>query len=165
MREIKFRGKEKIGGVWLFGSYIYTNDDKNNPFRTNPPKEKHQIMFYESSDWNMGGWNYAEVRKETIGQYTGLKDKNGKEIYEGDVVEWVFFYERLGANMGVKECDTIVKGIIRWRQGGFVLEVIENDFENAGYYSISALYTDTESDVEIIGNIYDTPELIKEEEK
>ena len=66
---------------------------------------------------------------------------------------------------GVKECDTIVKGIIRWRQGGFILEVIENDFENAGYYSISALYTDTESDVEIIGNIYDTPELIKEEEK
>ena len=45
------------------------------------------------------------------------------------------------------------------------LEVIENDFEDAGYYSISALYTDTESDVEIIGNIYDNPELIKEEEK
>jgi uncharacterized phage protein (TIGR01671 family) len=94
-----------------------------------------------------------------------LRDKNGKEIYEGDIVEWVFFYERLGANMGVIEDDTIVKGIIRWRQGGFVLEVIENDFEDAGYYSISALYTDTESDVEIIGNIYDNPELIKEEEK
>lgn len=103
------------------------------------------------------------VRPETVGQYTGLKDKNGKEIYEGDVVEWVFFYEKLGANMGVKECDTIVKGIIRWKQGGFILEVIENDFENAGYYSISALYTDTEADVEIIGNIHDNPELIKEE--
>ena len=41
--------------------------------------------------------------------------------------------------------------------------IIENDFENAGYYSISALYTDTEADVEIIGNIHDNPELIKEE--
>ena len=97
---------------------------------------------------------------KTIGQYTGLKDKNGKEIYEGDIVEWVFFYERLGANMGVEEDDTIVKGIIRWRQGGFILEVIENDFENAGYYSISALYTDTESDVEIIGNIYSNNGLL-----
>lgn len=142
MREIKFRGKGVITNNWVAGSLLITED---------------------------GGVIYGnavrDVKKATIGQYTGLKDKNGKEIYEGDIVEWVFFYERLGAYMGVKECDTIVTGIIRWRQGGFVLEVIENDFENAGYYSISALHTDTESDVEIIGNIHDNPELIKEEEK
>lgn len=144
MREIKFRGKGGITDSWLIGSLVTWKDG---------------AMIY-------GGFlNEGVVRTETVGQYTGLKDKNGKEIYEGDIVEWVFFYERLGANMGVKECDTIVKGIIRWKQGGFILEVIENDFENAGYYSISALYTDTESDVEIIGNIHDNPELIKEEQK
>ena len=142
MREIKFRGKGGITDSWLIGSLVTWKDG---------------AMIY-------GGFlNEGVVRLETVGQYTGLKDKNGKEIYEGDIVEWVFFYERLGANMGVKECDTIVKGIIRWRQGGFVLEVIENDFENAGYYSISALYTDTEADVEIIGNIHSNPELIKNE--
>lgn len=145
MREIKFRGKGVIANNWFIGSLITIKD---------------RAIIYSVSFLYEGA-----VKPETIGQYTGLKDKNGKEIYDGDIVEWVFFYERLGANMGVKEDDTIVKGIIRWRQGGFVLEVIENDFENAGYYSISALYTDTESDVEIIGNIYDTPELIKEEEK
>lgn len=165
MREIKFRGKSKNVNEWCYGTYIFTNDNTNDPFRTGPFKESHRIVFWCSGDWNMGGWVDEEVIPETIGQYTGLKDKNGKEIYEGDIVEWVFFYERLGANMGVTEDDTIVKGIIRWKQGGFILEVIENDFENAGYYSISALYTDTESDVEIIGNIWDTPELIKEEEK
>lgn len=133
MREIKFRGKGYRTDCWFIGSLV---------------------------TWKEGAAIYGDfiterrVKPETIGQYTGLKDKNGKEIYEGDIVKWVFFYEELGANMGVRECDTIVKGIIRWRQGGFVLEVIENDFENAGYYSISALYTDTESDVEIIGNIY-----------
>ena len=165
MREIKFRGKSKNVNEWCYGTYIFTNDNTNNPFRTRPFKESHRIVFWCSGDWNMGGWVDEEVIPETIGQYTGLKDKNDKEIYEGDIVEWVFFYEKLGANMGVKECDTIVKGIIRWRQGGFILEVTENDFENAGYYSISALYTDTESDVEIIGNIYVDPELIKEEQK
>lgn len=165
MREIKFRGKSKNVNECCYGTYIFTNDNTNDPFRTGPFKESHRIVFWCSGDWNMGGWVDEEVIPETIGQYTGLKDKNGKEIYEGDIVEWVFFYERLGANMGVIEDDTIVKGIIRWKQGGFILEVIENDFENAGYYSISALYTDTESDVEIIGNIWDTPELIKEEEK
>jgi uncharacterized phage protein (TIGR01671 family) len=146
MREIKFRGKD-CSGQWVYGDLIHKRHDKESVL----------IQDYTG----LG----SDVDTITIGQYTGLKDIHEKEIYEGDIVEWVFFYERLGANMGVIEDDTIVKGIIRWRQGGFVLEVIENDFEDAGYYSISALYTDTESDVEIIGNIYDNPELIKEEGK
>lgn len=146
MREIKFRGID-CSCQWVYGDLIHKRHDKESVL----------IQDYKG----LG----SDVDTITIGQYTGLKDKVGKEIYEGDIVEWVFFYERLGENMGVVECDTIVKGVIRWRQGGFILEVIENDFENAGYYSISALYTDTESDVEIIGNIHDNPELIKEEEK
>ena len=150
MREIKFRGKTVNGNEWIYGMTISNGTIKR--------KANKVFMEVEENRWK-------GLQDGSLGQYTGLKDKNGKEIYEGDIVEWVFFYERLGANMGVKECDTIVKGIIRWKQGGFILEVIENDFENAGYYSISALYTDTESDVEVIGNIYDTPKLIKEEEK
>ena len=146
MREIKFRGID-CSGQFVYGDLIHKRHDKESVL----------IQDYTG----LG----SDVDIITIGQYTGLKDKNDKEIYEGDIVEWVFFYERLGANMGVKECDTIVKGIIRWRQGGFILEVVENDFENAGYYSISALYTDTEADVEIIANIHDNPELIKEESK
>lgn len=153
MRKIKFRAKQINDNTWISGYGVIIGDG----FCAIP-----YTVRGNTYDWKL---TTITCDINTLGQYTGLKDKNGKEIYEGDIVEWVFFYERLGANMGVKECDTIVKGIIRWRQGGFILEVIENDFENAGYYSISALHTDTESDVEIIGNIYDTPELIKEEEK
>ena len=103
MREIKFRGKTE-NGKWLYGNLLV------------PPPNCVPCYMWDEDKYQ------CIVSKKTIGQYTGLKDKNGKEIYEGDIVEWVFFYERLGANMGVKENDTIVKGIIRWRQGGFVLE-------------------------------------------
>lgn len=157
MREIKFRGKRIDGKGMVYGDLLTGMGYKRGQYFILP-----HLTYYPADCDSYDGYN---VDPETIGQYTGLKDKNDKEIYEGDIVEWVFFYEKLGANMGVKECDTIVKGIIRWRQGGFILEVTENDFENAGYYSISALYTDTESDVEIIGNIYVDPELIKEEQK
>lgn len=165
MREIKFRGKSKNVNKWCYGTYIFTDDNRNNPFRTKPFKESHRIVFWCSGDWNMGGWVDEEVIPETIGQYTGLKDKNGKEIYEGDIVDWLFFYNGFGRNGGVIERDTIVRGIIKWQQGGFILEVIENDFEEAGFYSISALYTDTEADVEVVGNIHDDTDLIKEEQK
>lgn len=102
----------------------------------------------------------------TLGQYTELKDNNDKEIYEGDVVNCMFFYEMLGANMSVIGCNTTVKGVVRWRQGGFILDVIENDFENVGYYPISTLLSiDSKLDIEIIGNIYDNREytMLKEE--
>ena len=146
-RIVKFRGKSKKTGEWLYGDLEY-----------NRKKGIARIHSYDDEGEYIG---QQEVDKETIGQSTGLYDENGSEIYEGDIVDWVFFY--MGYNGGAFECDTIVTGIIEWYQGGFILKVINNDFEDAGQYGISELNTETTSDVVVKGNIYDNKELLKKE--
>lgn len=141
-REFKFRGKSKTDGEWFYGNLFY----KDTSGRTHIGTTKKGCL---------------DIDPDTVGQYTGLKDKNGKEIYEGDIVEWLFFYTVCSSNGANGDREELLKGVIEWRQGGFVFRVLENDFENAGWYSISDLHTETQTDVEVIGNIYDNPELLK----
>lgn len=139
MRTIKFRGKSVLNDEWVYGDLVH---------RINSPKTISPIQI-----------NGIGIKEDTIGQFIGLFDKNEKEIYEGDIVEWLFFsYGCHG------EQEHYLKGYIEWYQGGFIFNVTENDFEDAGFYSIADLHTDTESDVKILGNIYDHLELIKEEQ-
>ena len=147
MRQFTFRGKSKKTGEWLYGDLVRNVE---GAFAIVPP--------FEMTTDNL--CDRYEVDENTIGQFTGLLDENQTEIYEGDIVDWTFFFNR-DYGGGAKECDTQVRGVIEWKQGGFILRVTNNDFEDAGSYGISNLNTDTESDVRVIGNIYDNPELFK----
>jgi hypothetical protein len=116
MREVLFRGQRTDNGQWVKG--LLTD-----------------LGLAEKEDfaWISG----VKVYKNTVGQYTGLTDKNGKRIFEGDIVEYKEEYGQIeyedGEAMFVVSFDT-------WF----------TDFDH--------LYG---TDVEIIGNIHDNPELLK----
>lgn len=137
MREILFRGKDSITKSWVYGALVQQQDD--------PLKEKAFIISY--SNYQFGDFSEAvmhEVDPETVGQYTGFVDKKGKKIFEGDIVSIynskAFLFAVEWNNQYVLKCTT--NGV-----SDNILNVIESP-----------------EDVEVVGNIYDNPELIKDGE-
>lgn len=149
MREIKFRGKRVFDKTWVYGSYTaMREDDSNNPFRSDIPKTYHRIWQYEPGDWNMGGYANYEVIRETVGQFTGMKDKNGVDIYDGDE----FQYRK---HDGYFLVDFV--GAVTFKDGCFGFIVISNT--STGYFVPFSKFDELQEDflnhIEIIGNIHD----------
>ena len=138
-REIKFRGKRIDDGKWVHGSYTSMREkNRNNPFCQVESKIFHRIWQWEDGDWNMGGYANYEVIPETVGQYTGLKDKNGVKIYEGDIIE-----HTISGNISVHEVY-------------FDNEMLEFGLR----YSGELFHCQFNDEFELVGNIHDNPELL-----
>jgi len=123
MREIKFRGLTP-DGIWVYG-FLY--QDETGAYIKDGAKNKR---------FGTG----VDVERESIGQYTGLKDKNGKEIYEGDVVSAIDFEK---CNYQIKFDDGCFYFNNQFRAHQLDYPIIQN-FR-----------------LEVIGNIYENPELLK----
>ena len=150
MREIKFRAKADYDKQWHYGSYVYTNNDSNNPFGTTPITHNHRIVEYFPADWNLGGWETIDIDRDTLGQFTGLKDKNGKDIYEGDILSFAWFSDE-----PIKE-DMLevrfVRGVFAFLWNG---DLDDECITNAPTHEWAT----------VVGNIYDNPELITDKNK
>lgn len=132
MREILFRGKRIDNGGWVYGDLLQDGDLNNF------------VIVYFDYYMDENGWqrNYCqdEIIPKTVGQYTGLLDKNGTEIFEGDIVKW----------FGKKY--TVV-----YKDGRFIGE--KEHFIGVDEYEFINLY----GALEVIGNIHDNTEPPEEE--
>lgn len=128
MRTIKFRGRDAVGGKgWVYGDLVHN-------MKVTRTGLEPRVM--------VGGY---EVDEESIGQYTGMHDKNGKEIYEGDIVlvsDWTSVYA------------SDYKGTVCFERGQWVVS-----YEKYGCNMTPRLFFDDFSDrkTTIIGNIHELP--------
>lgn len=157
MRKIKFRGKRLDNGEWVYGDLlrrsgdtyiVYEDKSKDHNLRNIVIDSDNNPSYPPVTDWTI----YELVDPETVGQYTGMKDKNGKEIYEGDIlhskgIDWLVGYEE----------DTAQYWGRRTNGQGFELwKLIDKEWEE-GLHLIYILRF-----YSVIGNKYDNPELLEE---
>lgn len=148
MREIKFRGKRKDNGEWIYGSLVY--DERGFPFIVG--------AVVESCEEYIALEVWCPVEKNSVGQLTGLHDKNGKEIFQGDIIKREF---KLFDN----ETDKIISSV-EWgtyNDGKYVNNIecwISDDWPIS---DLGGLYAMAEHTIEVIGNIYEHPELLNKD--
>ena len=144
MREILFRAKRVKNNQWVEGSYHKHETRQVCPYgdKLSPDEIKHLIIRDTFADWNMPREIEAtEVLPDTIGQYTGLTDKNGKRIFDGDIIE--YFGEQYQ---------------VIWKndEATFSIALGNNEY---------CYFDDLDSNLSaVIGNVYDNPEMQLEKE-
>lgn len=150
MREILFKAKRKDNGEWVEGYYIYHIKRTICPFGDSikPEDEQHVIMQDDFSDWNMPRNTVVyEIDTDTLCQYTGLTDKNGRKIWENDIVQaW-------------SEGSNAIGKVIRRVDGLYIMYPAYQKKEFWGLYPNK----NGKTTVEVIGNIFDNADLLEVE--
>lgn len=137
MRTIKFRGKRIDNGEWVYGSLDSTD-------------ERPAISWLRTNeDGEQVPW-FAYVKADTVGQFSGLTDQNGKEIYEGDIITLKGDYPR----------------VVLWDKMSWAL--MPTEYYHDEYFWVMNLqhpgldwWEEYADEFEIIGNIYENPDMLK----
>ena len=166
MREILFRGKRIDNGAWVYGDLIWADYIPARAWISSPD-DGNRLRRIDTGS-KTAEWRGIEVDPKTVGQYTGLTDKNGQKIFEGDIVAFAdsldhkMYLESLDAPNGHydephNEGRSVAKIIYGIADDYPAFDLDEHDFEinglsalaNYGYW------------YEVIGNIHDNPELLE----
>lgn len=136
MREIKFRGIQKTTGSWIYGDLMHDTEGG--------------CYIYPMDSVGLYAANI--VVATTVGEFTGLRDKNGKEIYEGDIV-----------CITDNENDDSSNSEVKFRNGVFGVENwTKKCLTTLNFFMLDSNNDEQEYSIEVVGNIYDNRELLKE---
>lgn len=147
MREILFKAKRKDNGKWVEGYYYKMSETTycfKEDYERKPVSEHHYILQERMTDWGLPNQIVQiEIDSETLCQFTGLCDKNGKKVWENDI---------LMAHLDESYPEDATYETVEWNVAGWVTH--ETDSTNRQYLDEFDL-----EHYEAIGNIFDNPEL------
>lgn len=144
-REIIFREKSSVTNEWVYGSLVKLGNESHIIGFDEVDLDGHHIRFC--------GDRPVFTKQGTIGQFTGLYDKNGKEVYEGDILMYIGQRED---NKGRKYLRKV-----SFKNGGFCMNVPEYNID----VHLDNHIVNGKLNWEVIGNIYDNKELLEKTDK
>lgn len=160
MRDIKFRGYDKDTKRWYYGSYVRLERYSGYAMSQTPEEDnkKHQeeayddyILFTEMNDWGLETRKLrATVDPKSVGQFIGLRDRLGKEIYEGDIIAWC--RDEVEDKDGNSKPEKIYYAI------SYKTEKFTSGFYGRDFVGLTNSWC--EKSVEVAGNIYENPDLV-----
>lgn len=145
MRTIKFRGKRSKDDEWVYGGLVYR-------LPKHPEIIINEYITHQNGECEDNFVFYQDIYEDTVGQFTGLHDRNGEEIYEGDIVNFDDSPYSVYAHP--------YTGKVVFYKGQLCVEHYEDCFTTTFY---TPLFKDDFADKKttVLGNIYDNPELLK----
>ena len=139
MRTIKFRGKDVMTGEWVYGYFVILHSAITDGHGTVIGHKEEPSIFNDEPGQRSVGCYWHTINPETVGQFTGLYDKNGKHIYDGDII-------KAGDEKTLIEVR-FVRGVFAFLWNGD----LDDEFP---------CNSPTWEWAEVIGNIHDNPELV-----
>ena len=148
MREIHFRGKRLDNGKWVQGFLVIWGND----YYIAPDINAYTSMGGRGKGRCMMFGHYYQILPETVGQYIGLTDKNGKKIFEGDILKIIHKYQS-PFDDDTKEYTDITTDVVFFDDEGLCFSYGKSPF--------LCVVDNVTAEYEVVGNIHDNPELLE----